>query len=424
MSENKPIHPDEEYFRKHQQEKLEQLEKREREKLEKLEKEKREKELALKTEKTLMEPIYKQSIVRIIDNPINSTTKNSEIPIEQLIQYWACPIFGIPFPENILYMKQHLQQINACAIIEKYFPYYEVKENYKTFYPQICLILTWLGILSNILSLKSICTLFVKGGKAIQHSLQSQRIKRGRKELDPYITNDIDVIIIPRFDTDSKTILKIGQNVSRFLQWACTYEGYPPILSVLQLNEEHPILNKSIIKISIKPERQGFLPLLDLGIGYYEFSPFIKWLYNEPTEKTYFFIPELNLEGVFMYQHLFSLIMEKLYYIIKYYSDSTSKTQDPFNIQFLRKSHETLNKLLIQASMKSMTKKENILNDYVSFIIDFMKKYEEFPIMNEFQTELYKDIIFRTINQKFLPSNSTEYYYTIPERKDPQKFEK
>jgi hypothetical protein len=281
-------------------------------------------------------------------------------------------------------MKQHLQQIDTCAVIQKYFPYYEVNENYKTFYPQICLILTWLGILSNILSRKSICTLLVKGGKAIQHSLQTKKVKKGRKELDPYITNDIDVVIIPMFYTDSTTILKIGQNISRFLQWACTYEGYPPILSILQFNDDQPILNKSIIKISIKPERQGFLPLLDLGIGYYEFSPFIKWLYNEPSEKTHFFISDLNLEGTFMYQHLFSLIMEKMYYIIKYYS--SSETIDPLNIQFLRKSHETLNKLLIQASMKTMTKKDSILNDYVSFIIDFMQKYEELPKMNEFQT--------------------------------------
>lgn len=319
--------------------------------------------------------------------------KTIDIPIDSLIRYWASPVLGILFVEDIYYMKQRLLESDPCYIIENHFPYYKISDAYKSHYTQICLIVTWIGILSNALYNKSICCLLIKGGKAIQHAL--------KKRIAEYESSDIDIVIVPMGNSNSDVLLKMGQNISRFLQWACTYEHSVPFFSVLQFDDDQPILHKSIIKISIKPENQGYLALLDIGIGYHELSPFIKWLYSHQNEQTEFYIEFIKMEGKFIYQNLYDIVMEKMYYIIKYSSPEEIINVD--NIRFLRKSHDSLNILLSQASMATSTKKTTLITQYLDFILDFMRIHEGLQ-------EVDKDRLYKTISRPTISSNIYEYY--------------
>jgi hypothetical protein len=322
--------------------------------------------------------------------------KAIDLEIEDFIRYWAAPILGIPFIENIYYMKEQLLQVNTCLIIEKHFPYYKVNETYKDYYSQICLLLTWLGILTNSLYVRSICKIVVKGGKAIQYSL--------KKKLAEYESNDIDIILVPLGNSNSDVLLKLGQNISRFLQWTSTYENSAPFLSILQFNDEQPVLHKSIVKISIQTGDRGYLALLDIGIGYHELSSFMKWLYSHDKEQSHFYIESINIQGNFIYENIYDLIMEKIYYVIKYSSPSQIKNID--NIRFLRKSHDSLSRLLSQASMQSGTRKVILTDQYIEFVLAYMYKYEE---LKE-DDVLDKASLFKTIKNTFLPVNIMEYY--------------
>jgi hypothetical protein len=334
-----------------------------------------------------------------IPGSITETTEKVralDLEVEDFIRYWAAPILGIPFIENIYYMKEQLLQVNTCLIIEKHFPYYKVSETYKDYYSQICLLLTWLGILTNSLYIRSICKIVIKGGKAIQYSL--------KKKLAEYESNDIDIILVPMGNSNSDVLLKLGQNISRFLQWACTYENSAPFLSILQFDDEKPVLHKSIVKISIQTEDRGYLALLDIGIGYHELSSFMKWLYNHDNEQSHFYIESINIQGNFIYENIYDLIMEKIYYVIKY--SSPSQVTNIENIRFLRKSHDSLSRLLSQASMQSATRKTILTDQYIDFVLAYMYKYED---LKE-EDVLDKASLFKTIKNTILPVNIMEYY--------------
>ena len=327
-----------------------------------------------------------------IRGPIEYFDKSFEVKLDSILRYWATPIIGLSSIESLYKVKEELLKIeNKCSVINTQFPYLSNDERYKAHQNDICLLEIWISILSNVFFNKNICMLLIKGGKAAQYVT------------DKNITNDIDIVIIPFQPSSSDFIVRIGKNISQFLVWACSTESHSPF-SVLGFNDSVPTIKKSIIKLSIKTAESSYLALLDISVGFNHFSPFIQWLYNNSMEKTVFFIDSIKMNGMFIYQNLYHLIMEKIYYVIKYSSPTEIINME--NTRFLRKSHPSLNNLLVKASIITSTKKEKLIEDYLTFILDFISKYENYSRVEY----LDKSELVNNINRSSLQDNPYEYY--------------
>jgi hypothetical protein len=327
-----------------------------------------------------------------IPGPIEYFDKSFEVKLDSILRYWATPIIGLSSIESLYKVKEELLKIeDKCSVINTKFPYLSSDERYKAHQNDICLFEIWISILSNVFFNKNICMLLIKGGKAAQYVT------------DKNITNDIDLVIIPFQPSPSDFIVRIGKNISQFLVWACSTESHSPF-SVLGFNDSVPTTNKSIIKLSIKTAESSYLALLDISVGFNHFSPFIQWLYNNSMEKTVFFIDSIKINGMFIYQNLYHLIMEKIYYVIKYSSPTEIINME--NTRFLRKSHPSLNNLLVKASIITSTKKEKLIEDYLTFILDFISKYENYSRVEY----LDKSVLIDNINRSSLQDNPYEYY--------------
>jgi hypothetical protein len=196
-------------------------------------------------------------------------------------------------------------------------------------------ILLYLGIMSNILLKYSHCYLVIKGGKAIQMNCSI-----------PYESNDIDILIISKFDNVNKQ--EMALDVSKLLGWIVSQQNILNKMSIIEFDR----LEQPLIKISILT-KYGFQAIVDIG-------------YNDPKDeiKSYYDTSSLSIIGnylpftyimngqrliitydiMFISQSLGQLIEEKIYFYIKYAILKKYTTEDnaEFFIPKIIKSLETL----------------------------------------------------------------------------------
>jgi hypothetical protein len=205
---------------------------------------------------------------------------------------------------------------NVCSRITEVFPTFATKSYEK----QYCIVFLLIAMLTQ--AYDEFCTIVIKGGKAIQ--LNFSEI--------PYPSDDIDVIIIPKYDSVDCKI--IAQEAAKFIERVAGFS----ILDVMSPS--------NIMKISYKipstykgPEK--YIALADIGYGYNELKP-------ELREKLYkdFKTAKLDSFGSIKYLPSGNLLLEKLYYIYAYSASSPLfKMQSDLvrkNIEYIRVTNEII----------------------------------------------------------------------------------
>jgi hypothetical protein len=267
---------------------------------------------------------------KIVENVItnNTSTKDDVFHLDNLV-----PLDPKTFRNTLENITAELDvswisDENVCSHITKVFPTFATKSYEK----QYCIVFLLIAMLTKAYA--EFCTIVIKGGKAIQ--LNFSEI--------PYPSDDIDVIIIPKYDSVDCKI--IAQEAAQFIEKATGFS----ILDVAAPS--------NIMKISYKgPEK--YIALADIGYGYNELKP-------ELREKLYkdFKTAELDRFGSINYLPSENLILEKLYYIYAYSASSplfkmqtaevSDNIEDSENIEYIRVTNE---KIANQNSIKDSLEK-------------------------------------------------------------------
>jgi len=167
-------------------------------------------------------------------------------------------------------------------------------------------------LITNILYDKQIAILLLKGGKSIQISNVNQ-------------SNDYDLIILPYKELDSEILdldnikiqqiaLQIGYLIKKIFNSDKDY---------LQLSIEKKITNNEsdIIKISMQCLDLGYIALIDIGCGFNYTNEYIKELYQSKILETVqidILEAQFSISGKFLYVSLDKILLEKIFYLIKY----------------------------------------------------------------------------------------------------------
>jgi hypothetical protein len=226
---------------------------------------------------------------------------------------------------------------NICSHITKVFPTFATKSYEK----QYCIVFLLIAMLTQ--AYEEFCTIVIKGGKAIQLNFSAV----------PYPSDDIDVIIIPKYDSVDCKI--IAQEAARFIETATGF-------SILDVPAP-----SNIMKISYKsPEK--YIALADIGYGYNELKP-------ELREKLYkdFKTKKLGGFGSINYLPSGNLILEKLYYIYAYSASSplfklqSAEVSDNIevseNIAYIRVTNEKIDKQNTIVASLEKYKKTKTMDD-------------------------------------------------------------
>ncbi len=217
---------------------------------------------------------------------------------------------------------------NVCSRITKVFPTFATKSYEK----QYCIVFLLIAMLTE--AYDEFCTIVIKGGKAIQLNFSAVS----------YPSDDIDVIIIPKYDSVDCKI--IAQEAALFIE---TVTGF----SIRDVAAP-----SNIMKISYKsPEK--YIALADIGYGYNELKP-------ELREKLYkdFKTAELDRFGSIKYLPSGNLILEKLYYIYAYSASSPLFTLQSellrTNMEYIRVTNEKIDEqnIIVASLEKYKTSKE------------------------------------------------------------------
>ena len=246
---------------------------------------------------------------------------------------------------------------NVCSRITKVFPTFATKSYEK----QYCIVFLLIAMLTEAYA--EFCTIVIKGGKAIQ--LNFSEI--------PYPSDDIDVIIIPKYDSVDCKI--IAQEAAKFIERVAGFS----ILDVMSPS--------NIMKISYKipstykgPEK--YIALADIGYGYNELKP-------ELREKLYkdFKTAKLDSFGSINYLPSGNLILEKLYYIYAYSASSplfklqSAEVSDNIevseNIAYIRVTNEKIDKQNTIVASLEKYKKTKTMDDVLLNTSDDYKEQLE-----------------------------------------------
>ncbi len=234
---------------------------------------------------------------------------------------------------------------NVCSRITEVFPTFATKSYEK----QYCIVFLLIAMLTE--AYKEFCTIVIKGGKAIQLNFSAVT----------YPSDDIDVIIIPKYDSVDCKI--IAQEAAQFIEKTTGFS----ILDVAAPS--------NIMKISYKsPEK--YIALADIGYGYNELKP-------ELREKLYkdFKTAELDRFGSINYLPSGNLILEKLYYIYAYSASSPLfKLQSELfrnNIEYIRATNEKIDEQNIIVASLEKYKKSRIMDPILLEMSEAYKKQLE-----------------------------------------------
>jgi len=231
-------------------------------------------------------------------------------------------------------------RVPVCDILKHFARFYNTNEDFDTNYSQAtCLVMLMIGYLTDILLKSNTCLVVLKGGKAMQFYV-------------PIPSNDIDIVIAPKDGTlDDSEIEIIGNHIANFIIWILSFV-YPTInLSKLSKGDGE----SKIIKLSIN-KGTGFLPIVDIGLGYNSSPEKIKELLNikyptglslqskmsfKPEELEFLKTYKFNENYHFMVLGRQSIITEKLFYISKYLETFNCIYRDA-NTNFLKKAYHGL----------------------------------------------------------------------------------
>lgn len=225
-----------------------------------------------------------------------------------------------------------------CNLLKENIKYYDVaSDKYIEYNQKICLVLLIIGYLTNLLFKSDTCSIILKGGKAVQFYA-------------PVPSDDIDITIAPKGDNPitNEQIEVIGNQIADLIIWVLTfvYSGSDSGTSGLKISKlVRGEGGSKIIKLSIQSVF-GYLPIVDIGLGYNSFPEKIKQLNNVKTidETPYYLKTGLSKKLPnygFCHVDLGSIITEKLYYILQYLN-----TCDHANSYYRNKSYYNLIKYL------------------------------------------------------------------------------
>ena len=159
--------------------------------------------------------------------------------------------------------------------------------------------------------------IFIKGGKAVELVLST--IKDDR--IPPYVSNDIDIVIIPS-DTARYPTLQIALQIGFFIQWVTTSLGAASPFIFKDMPKTTPPSTEpdagSIVKLSLRESSGKIIPMLDIGYV----LPTIQ--FNRREGGT---IQVRSSENMFKFygytlnyntQYIQNMVAERFYYILQY----------------------------------------------------------------------------------------------------------
>ena len=248
--------------------------------------------------------------------------------------------------------------------------YYKKKYEYNL-ETSINFILLYIGIIGNILlhpyNHYDQCYLIVKGGKAIQANCSI-----------PYESNDIDILIVSKYDTVNKKELAI--EISKLLLWIISKQNKIKQMSMVEVDKL-----ESLIKISIVTG-YGFRAVVDIGYhtpneavqSYFEISNLVIKNASSPLPFTYMFNGQpflITYQICFITPSIEQMIEEKIYFYIKYAiikNYTVNDNADFFIPKIIRSLGQLLNcyttisnKKISKIVYKVKTEKENYLKGII-----------------------------------------------------------
>jgi hypothetical protein len=219
----------------------------------------------------------------------------------------------------------------SCDIVERLFPSYFVNKmvheqvkrkdnnlNQRSIvndeyneYMMLCVLLLLLGIISEKMSGQNYNFIF-KGGKAIQ--LVLSQILGAEK----YISDDIDILIVPQNDTpyNRENIILLGKNLAYLLKWFVSFPNVSTITPTMLSIKEAKVSNSAdnVVKLALF-RITGPKVLVDIGI--HDIPENVKVFFENPQSFS-FYIRELGEKALFRCPKLDAIIKEKLFYFVKY----------------------------------------------------------------------------------------------------------
>ena len=206
----------------------------------------------------------------------------------------------------------------SCAIVERMFPKYFVKQakpfdltdaDFININNLLCTILLLLGIISFKMKGQDYNFIF-KGGKSVQFVLSE--ILGSSK----YISDDIDILITSNTqDVYNEEIMKnLSEHISFLIKWFIP----PNIKLSLELPESKvSTMGKKIVKIAYLNDNKKPKPFPLVDVGFNKINENVARFFNNP-KNFQFSVPELNTNLLFRCPEIQSILEEKLHYYLKY----------------------------------------------------------------------------------------------------------
>jgi hypothetical protein len=271
-----------------------------------------------------------------------------------------------PLPQNHLenfksliesIYKSKEQSNEFCKFIQRIIPKYETvrKDITKTYHPkELCLLTFLIGIFTHML--RKECNIFTKGGKAVEIELskieENDDTKKHLGAIEPYQSNDIDIMIY--ISNNNYTERDIANQIAKFILWVTNFEGGPKFITKdfpKYEADEKTLANGSIVKISYKEEWGEMVAMVDIGYvsttPFFDRSePFSEWVISAPGSNRVFTFNGYNL--YYNTQTIEKMIVERLYYINLYTTDTASKQNPAFMDSLKRSTNALLHGLMVK----------------------------------------------------------------------------
>jgi len=258
------------------------------------------------------------------------------------------------FIESIYTSKEKNDEF--CEFIQRIIPKYQTGQKDYTYYRpnELCLLTFLIGILTYMLRRE--CNIFMKGGKAVEIELskieENDDTKKYLGAIEPYQSNDIDVIIY--LSNKNYTERDIANQISNFILWVTNFEGGPNFRTkdFPKYEADKEILTDgSIVKLTYISNWDEKVAMVD--IGYVSTKPFFdryeqhsQWVISAPGSNRVFKFNGYNL--YYNTQTIEKMIVERLYYINLYSTDTASKHNPAFMDSLKRSTNALLHGLMVK----------------------------------------------------------------------------
>jgi hypothetical protein len=277
---------------------------------------------------------------------------------------------------------------NVCEMTEKIFPIYFKDDGKPGRDPLVrkyfCLIFILIGIFSIKFKEMNVCTIFLKGGKAVQGAIMDSDIR--------YESDDIDIGIIP------DPSINFGSNNIAEIMGLLMKQIIPGIEYIVREQED----GGSIVKISLRTNSGELVPISDISFDpVTKFSPVMENVIHQDKMTKYVKrvaeVCEKYGDLLFNFPESRDLLHEHLYWLIKYHIENKNKiNRNPLkNKAFIYKSSKSINALLSYIMVGEFRPKEEVLRANIRFIWSAYLKYI-FPNVNE--VPILKEIHYMILN--------------------------